>query len=108
MGHIVRRVERPQDHALSYEDVTHHKGEGLVVDVHRKIGFNPSIRIEWRRLRGYAGATLKLFKSTTGFCPEDRPQDLSKHGQMILESSRNGEIEQHLAEGTYFFTFQFR
>jgi hypothetical protein len=108
MGQIVQRVKRAaQQDGYSFEDVTEYKGEGLLVEVHRRIDFNPMVRIEWRRLQGYGGVTLKLFRNITGFCPTDRPEDLTKHGQMILESVKNGEIEQHLAEGTYFYTFQF-
>jgi hypothetical protein len=108
MGQIVRKVKRAANQdGYAFEDVTEHKGEGLQIEVHRRIDFNPMVRIEWRRLKGYGGITLKLFRNTTGFCPTDRPEDLTRHGQMILESVKNGEIEQHLAEGTYFYTFQF-
>jgi hypothetical protein len=108
MGQIVRRVKRQaQQDGYSFEDTTEHHGEGLWIEVHRRIDFNPMVRIEWRRLSGYGRITLKLFRSSKGFCPEDRPEDLTKHGEMILESVKNGEIEQHLSEGTYFYTFQF-
>ncbi len=108
MGQVVRRVDRPPQQGVnSFEDTTQYSGEGLTIDVHRIIEFNPRVRIEWRRRAGYDDIILKVFRSTNGFCPEDWPEELTRHGQMILETEKDGEIEQHLAEGTYFYTFQF-
>jgi hypothetical protein len=49
--------------------------------------------------------TLMVFHSTSGFCPERHPDDLNKHGRLIIETTSNGSREERLTEGTHFYTF---
>jgi hypothetical protein len=46
-----------------------------------------------------------VFHSMMGFCPERHPDDLNKHGRLIIETTSNGSREERLTEGTHFYTF---
>src|SRR5205807_2341321 len=68
---------------------------------------DPRILLAWNVRWKYWSNGYKLlgFRSTTGFASHERPEDLSAHGQMFLEETADGSVEQSLPEGTYYYTF---
>ena len=86
--------------------VTRHK-DGLTVTSQKSLGVDPRILLTWDvQYRYWAdGYRLMGFRSTTGFAPEEHPENLSAHGQMILEELADGSLEERLPEGMYFYTF---
>ena len=46
-----------------------------------------------------------MFHSTTGFCPERYPDDLNRHGQLIIETNGDAWREERPEEGTHYYTF---
>lgn len=108
MGNIVRRVNHPE--SGGEEITTRNDGDHIAVLSHLRLGIYPGIRLEWsidpsELLRH---PTLLAFRSATGFSDKDDPDDLKVHGQMILETTSDGEMEEHLPEGTYYYTFLLR
>ena len=109
MDQVVRRVDESlDDSGKGLLNVNTHRGEGLLVEVVSRFDANPQVQIRWRRLSGYANTLLRGFMSRRGFCPEDRPEDAAKHGDMIFESIDDDVIRLPLAEGAYYFTLQFQ
>lgn len=111
MGQIVRRVDQPP--ALADHDDPHsihsHEGEGISVESELKLRAQPSLTLSWSIKPHYKdGSTLMVFHSTTGFCPENDPDDLTKHGRLIIETHQDDERILYLEEGQHFFTFLFR
>ncbi len=108
MGNIVRRVRH---HDSGGDEIsTVHTGEHLTVVSHLRLGIYPGVRLEWtiERTKQTRGATLIAFRSTTGFCPIDDPDELGLHGQMFLKTTEDGQREDHLPEGVHFYTFILR
>lgn len=84
-----------------------HRKEGLSVTGQRTLGIDPRVLLTWSvEYRYWAdGYRLMGFRSTSGFAPDQHPEEMSAHGQMILEEISDGSLEERLPEGTYFYTF---
>jgi hypothetical protein len=115
MKSTVRRVDTAlalaNNTALQQADeclpaVMHRKG-GLSVSGQRTLGIDPRVLLTWSAEYRYwaDGYRLMGFRSSSGFAPDQHPEDLSAHGQMILEEIADGSLEERLPEGTYFYTF---
>ena len=117
MGSVVRRVnnslarsnagnEGIQQAGEFLAPVTRHK-DALTVTSLKNIGVDPHLLLSWSvRWRYWAdGYRLMGFRSASGFAPEEHPEQLSAHGQMILEETADGTLEERLPEGTHFYTF---
>jgi len=84
-----------------------HVGEEFLVKSQLTLGVEPRLYLSWAVNSRYwtSDFTLMVFHSMTGFCPERHPDDLNKHGRLIIETTSNGSREERLAEGTHFYTF---
>lgn len=90
-----------------YLPAVERKTEGLTVTSQKTLGANPGVLLMWTVNPRYwiDGYRLLGFRSTTGFAPELYPKDLTAHGQMILEETADGTLDERLPEGTHFYTF---
>jgi len=81
--------------------------DGLSVTSQKCLGVDPRILLSWQADFRYwsEGYRLLGFRSATGFAPEQHPEKLADHGQMILEETADGCLEERLSEGTHFYTF---
>jgi hypothetical protein len=86
--------------------VTRH-ADGLSVTSEKSLGADPSVLLTWNveHQLWQDGFRLLGFRSATSFAPEKYSRDFSAHGQMILEETADGQLEEHLPEGTHFYTF---
>jgi hypothetical protein len=117
MGSIVRRAESSLAQSGGsnggiqqrdeYRPAVSRRGDGFSVTSQVNLGINPRVLLAWNVRPDWFAQGYKLlgFRSTTGFAPTDRPEDLTAHGQMFLEEAANGSVEQALPEGTYYYTF---
>lgn len=71
------------------------------------LGHHPKVHLTWNVDQKYWAKRYRLlvFRSTVGFCPDENPEDLNRHGQLIVETTHNGEHLEHPEEGTFFYTF---
>ena len=80
---------------------------GLYVTSEKCLGADPRVLLTWEVGFTYwwRGYHLMGFRSGSGFSPDPHPDNLSEHGLMILDETRNGSREERLPEGTHFYTF---
>jgi hypothetical protein len=110
MNEIVRRVTRREvrtrdsDHLLP--EKLHRKGP-IAVTSQVTLGIEPKLYLAWSIEDWYwtQGYTLMVFHSTTGFSPERYPEDLNRHGQLIIETTQDASREEHPEEGTHYYSF---
>jgi hypothetical protein len=109
MSHIVRRtdqtpVTRDGGNALP---TRRHQAAGIFIESQLTLDVEPRLHIAWAVIPRYwsKGYTLMVFRSTTGFSPEKYPEDLNKHGQLIIETNRDAFHDECPEEGTHYFTF---
>jgi hypothetical protein len=83
------------------------RSEGLTVTSETTLGFDPRIALSWSVEPWYWGEGYRLlgFHSTSEFSRDQPAKDLSAHGQMFLEETADGSMEEQLAEGTHYYTF---
>lgn len=109
MSQIVRRV--PTETVLTNgEDrrpVRSHRGSGLVVESQLHVGIRPELQLAWNVQPPYwkQGYVLMLFHSTTGFSPDRYPDSLQLHGNLIVETTTDGDFTIHPEEGTHYYSF---
>lgn len=112
MSQIVRRHNELAEvsDSAQLKPVLTHRGDGVSVSSQLYIGPRPELYLSWNIEKQYLyqGFTLMVFHSTSGFCPEARPDDLSKHGNLIIETQEDGERSLYPDEGAQYFTFVFR
>jgi hypothetical protein len=71
------------------------------------LGVEPRLSLAWRvdhRLWD-TGYSLLVFESLTGLCSERYPQDLNRHGSLIVETTEDSTFEYVPTEGPHYFTF---
>jgi len=109
MGHIVRRTTQNSAIQENNEQLPPrtHQGNGIVVASQLTLGVEPRLALAWSvDIRHWVdGFTLFVFHSTKEFSPQQYPDELLLHGQLIIETRENGEFTQVPEEGTHFFTF---
>ena len=83
-----------------------HRGIGMSVESQLSLGIEPALRLSWRIERAYwsDGFTLMIFRSLTGFSPEKYPDDLNRHGQLIIETTQDDSYHTRPEEGTHYYT----
>jgi hypothetical protein len=110
MDRIVRRTSQLPQHGDTAADSLAertHRGKGLSVTSQLSLGISPKIHIAWNVDRDcwQAGFSLMVFHSTSGFSPEKYPDDLNRHGRLIVETTHDDGYEEQPSEGTHFYTF---
>jgi hypothetical protein len=93
--------------ADEYLPAVERRKDGLMVTSQKTLGVDPGVLLTWTVDPRYWGDGYRLlgFRSTTGFAPELHPKELAAHGQMILEETADGSLDEHPPEGTHFYTF---
>jgi hypothetical protein len=83
-----------------------HRGGSILVSSQLTVGVEPRLQFSWTVIPRYwlRGFSLLVFRSATGFSPEKYPDDLNKHGQLIVETRHDGSHDECPAEGTHYFT----
>jgi hypothetical protein len=108
MGNVVRRTDDSlQEHSGNYVPMRVHEIGELKVESHLSLGVEPTLRIIWS-VPSYVwakGYTLMAFRNDTGFWYEKNPEMLTLHGDMIIETNRDGYYQEHPEEGTVYYTF---
>jgi len=110
MYQIVRRVSQTPAQRAPESDLeppkTHRSG-GIFVTSQVALGIEPKLVLSWSVQPPYwsNGYVLLVFHSASGFSPEKYPDDLNRHGQLIIETAFDASHELHPAEGTHFYTF---
>ncbi len=84
-----------------------HSRGGVLVRSQLALGIEPKLYLSWSIEPWYwrNGFTLMVFHSMSGFCPESSPDDLTRHGQLIIETTQDACREEHPEEGTHYYTF---
>jgi hypothetical protein len=84
-----------------------HSSDGIFVESQLMLGIEPKLHLSWAVVPRYwhEGYTLLVFHSMSGFCPERYPDDLNRHGQLIIETRRDDWRDVRPSEGTHFYTF---
>jgi len=109
VNQIVRRVNDNQ--ALAGESERQptqiRRVKEMLVSSTRSLGIDPKVHLTWNVLPWYWDKRFRLlvFRSTTGFCPEENPEDLNRHGQLIIQTTHNGEHLEQPGEGAFYYTF---
>lgn len=101
---IVKQVvEEGDDHALPARI---HRDRALVATSRLSLGIEPELHLSWAVSPHYfeSGYRVLIFRNTTGFCPERFPEDLNRHGQLIVETKQSASYNERLPEGTYYYT----
>jgi hypothetical protein len=82
------------------------RGEGLVMESQLYLGARPELHLSWAIIPSYrrTGCKLWVFHSTTSFSSAEDPDDLERHGRLIIETKQDGHQTLYLAEGDHFFT----
>jgi hypothetical protein len=111
MGNVVRRRTEGSLQDLEHSDKivpmrVHQAGE-LKVESHLSLGVEPTLRIIWQvPPQCWAkGFTLMAFRNDTGFWFEKNPEMLTLHGNMFIETNRDGYHMERPEEGTVYYTF---
>ncbi len=83
------------------------RGEGLFISLWLDDGIDPSLKLRWCVPQSYwrKGSKLMGFHNVSGFCTEEWPEDLNKHGNLIIEHSHDADFRTPLSEGWHYFTF---
>ncbi len=83
------------------------RGEGLFISLWLDDGIDPSLQLRWCVPQSYwrKGSKLMGFHNTNGFSPEEEPEDLNKHGNLIIEHTHDADFHTPLIEGWHYFTF---
>ena len=110
MSQIVRRAaETPvaQGQADDLLPAKTHRVAGMFVTSQVGLGIEPKLYLSWAVQPSYweSGYTLLVFHSTSGFSPEKYPDDLNRHGRLIIETTRDAYHEERPEEGPHYFTF---
>jgi hypothetical protein len=84
-----------------------HRTQSMTVESQLSWGIDPKVSLAWTVEPAFwrRGFKLMVFRSTTGFCPDENPADLNSHGALITEKRHDGTSDERVAEGTYFYTF---
>jgi hypothetical protein len=71
------------------------------------LGIEPRLLLSWAIIPRYwqQGYSLMVFHSTSGFSPEKYPDDLNRHGQLIIETNQDAMRDVRPPEGTHYYTF---
>lgn len=109
MSELKRRL-RPSlviDTEEDQQPTESHQSEFLTVRSNLLLGVQPKLHLEWEAQADLwkQGFKLMVFRNSTGFCPDENPEDVARHGTLIIEKRHNGFADERLAEGTYFYTF---
>jgi hypothetical protein len=111
MGNVVRRRTEGSLQDLEHSDKivpmrVHQAGE-LKVESHLSLGVEPTLRIIWQvPPQCWAkGFTLMAFRNDTGFWFEKNPEMLTLHGNMFIETNRDGYHIERPEEGDIYYTF---
>lgn len=85
----------------------------VMIETRRMIDLAPRVRLDWTvqaSVEWNRNSKLLVFRNDQGFFDYDKPNDLYKHGRLIVEvtggdeSNRRGWIEEHLPAGQHFYT----
>lgn len=112
MGQIVRRVDEPSVLAGEHPPQSHqsYEGDGFSVSSKLILAYRPELHLNWtvenEQVRD--GTALLVFHSTVSFSSDVDPDDLNKHGNLIIETQQNGNRVLYPEEGTHYFTLLFR
>jgi hypothetical protein len=84
-----------------------HVDDGLTVQSQLSLGVAPRLSLSWTVDYSYwtDGHRLLVFHSTSGFSAERDPDELSKHGQLIVDTTTDGSHDMQPGEGAHFYTF---
>jgi hypothetical protein len=110
MGQEIRRVQRTEIVIADNPDylpVVKRQDKELTVSSQLRLGMQPAMFASWE-VPSWCwrdGFRLMIFRSATGFAPDRRAKDLSTHGQLIREEATDGTFEEHLPEGTHYYTY---
>jgi hypothetical protein len=108
MSQVVRRTEAElADTSGAILPTKAHVGDGLVVKSQLVLDVAPRLELGWTVDYRYwtDGYRLLVFHSTSGFSAKRDPDDLSKHGRLIIDTTTDGSRDEQPAEGTHFYTF---
>jgi ribosomal protein L7/L12 len=83
-----------------------HRDGALVATSRLSLGIEPELHLSWAVAPRYfeSGYRLLIFRNSSGFCPERFPDDLNRHGQLIVETKQSASYSERLPEGTYYYT----
>ena len=108
MNQIVRRPANTPLLAQGEETLParSHRSGPITVTSQLTIGIEPRLRFSWSVSREHwqEGYTLLIFRSYSGFSHEKYPRDLSKHGQLVIETTEDGSHDEVATEGQHFIT----
>jgi hypothetical protein len=110
MGQIVRRVSQTPVTADQRENLLPeriHRGSGMFVKSQVELGIEPKLYLSWAVIPSNwaKGYTLLVFHSMSGFSTERYPDDLNRHGQLVIETAQDETRVIHPAEGTHYYSF---
>src|SRR5437868_15405754 len=100
MNQIVRRVPQTPVTAENGSDLLPaktHRAAGIFVTSQVALGIEPKLFLSWAIQPSYweKGYILLVFHSTSGLSPEKYPDDLNRHGRLIIETNRDAWHEEH-------------
>ncbi len=113
MAHIVRRATPKSSRHESPDQSDKvlapriHRNDEIEVESQLSLGLEPTLRLTWNVNHTYwaDGFRLLVFRSETGFSAEQYPEDFTKHGQLIIETTHNDSVRERPTEGTHYYTF---
>jgi flagellar motility protein MotE (MotC chaperone) len=109
MGPVVRRSRQllTLECENDTQQVESHRSRCIAVESQLSLGIEPTLRLEWKvdQQIWNDGFKLLVFRNTSGFCAEEFPDDLNRHGALIVEKRHDAGADERLPEGTYFYTF---
>jgi hypothetical protein len=109
MGQLVRRAVQPLAATENEDQLPEkkHSGGGIFVTSQVALGIEPKLFLSWAVLPSHwaKGYTLLVFHSMSGFSPEKYPEDLNKHGRLIIETVQDDWREERPEEGSHYYTF---
>jgi len=79
----------------------------MFIESQLTLDIEPALNLTWCVTPSYwkKGFTLMIFWTTSGFSPEKYPDDLNRHGQLIVETAKDDSYQTRPEEGTHYFTF---
>jgi hypothetical protein len=88
------------------QPVETHRSDNITVESQLSLGIQPKLYLTWHVEPSLwqQGCKLMVFHSTESFCPDERPEDLTRHGALVIEKRHDGNCEERLTEGNHFYT----
>jgi hypothetical protein len=84
--------------------------DGLSVTSQLSLGVAPRLKFSWTVDKDHwkEGFRLLVFHNTSGFAPDRDTDDLTQHGQLIIDTTTDGSRDEQPCEGKHFYTFVLR